>query len=136
VLGTSNIFAVGDVCLMKSDPKFPDGHPQLAQVAIQQGRLLAKNLRKKVKSGELKEFVYRDKGSMAIIGINKAVADLPGFHCKGFIAFFLWLVVHLFSLLRYRNQVKTLYNWMVAFLTRDQSLRFIMAPRPREKTPV
>jgi NADH dehydrogenase len=69
---------------------------------------------------------------MAIIGVNKAVADLPGLHFKGFIAYFLWLVVHLFSLIRYRNQVKTLYNWMVAFFTRDQSLRFILDSKPEK----
>jgi NADH dehydrogenase len=135
VLGYDNIFALGDLCLMLADRKFPDGHPQLAQVAIQQGQLVAKNLRTKLESGELKTFAYRDKGSMAVIGVNKAVADLPGFHFKGFVAYFLWLVVHLFSLLRYRNQVKTFYNWMVAFFTRDQSLRFIMSPKPRDNTP-
>lgn len=124
-----NIFAIGDVCLMKADGNFPEGHPQLAQVAIQQGKLLGKNLKRIVNRETPVPFEYNDKGTMAIIGVNKAVADLPGLHFRGFIAFMMWLFVHLFSLIRYRNQVKTFYNWMVAFFTRDQSLRFIMYPR-------
>jgi len=132
VIGTENIYALGDVCLMKSDEKFPDGHPQLAQVAIQQGKLLGKNLKRLSHNKAQTPFEYKDKGTMAIIGVNKAVADLPGLHFKGFIAFMLWLVVHLFSLIRYRNQIKTFYNWMVAFFTRDQSLRFIMNPRQED----
>ncbi|QRQ99648.1 NAD(P)/FAD-dependent oxidoreductase [Dyadobacter sandarakinus] len=130
VKGTANIYAIGDICLMNTDEKFPDGHPQLAQVAIQQGRNLARNLRNLVRSEPLSDFHYKDKGTMAIIGFNKAVADLPGLHFKGFIAYFLWLVIHLFSLIRYRNRVKTFSNWMVAFFTRDQSLRFIMDAKP------
>ncbi|MCF2520723.1 NAD(P)/FAD-dependent oxidoreductase [Dyadobacter sp. CY351] len=130
VLGFSDIFALGDICMMTSDEKFPQGHPQLAQVAIQQGKNLAANFSRVLDGKPLQDFHYVDKGTMAIIGINKAVADLPGLHFKGFIAYFLWLVVHLFSLIRYRNQVKTFYNWMVAFFTRDQSLRFIMDAKP------
>ncbi|NIJ53732.1 NAD(P)/FAD-dependent oxidoreductase [Dyadobacter arcticus] len=130
VTGYDDIFALGDICLMKADEKFPEGHPQVAQVAIQQGKNLAQNFEKLIENKTLEAFHYKDKGTMAIIGINKAVADLPGFHFKGFIAYFLWLVVHLFSLIRYRNQVKTFYNWMAAFVTRDQSLRFILDAKP------
>lgn len=130
VKGFENIFALGDICLMNEDEKYPDGHPQLAQVAIQQAVHLAKNMKHLRRSEPLVPFSYKDKGTMAIIGVNKAVADLPGLHFKGFIAYFLWLVVHLFSLIRYRNQVKTFYNWMVAFFTRDQSLRFIIDTKP------
>ncbi|GGM87669.1 NADH dehydrogenase [Dyadobacter beijingensis] len=132
VKGFSDIFAIGDICYMDADENFPNGHPQLAQVAIQQGRNLAHNLPIWLEGRSPRPFRYVDKGTMAIIGINKAVADLPRLHFKGFIAFFLWLVVHLFSLIRYRNQVKTLYNWMVAFFTRDQSLRFIMDAKPEK----
>lgn len=130
VLGFDNIFALGDICLMAADEKFPEGHPQLAQVAIQQGKIMASNLPRIIDNKPLREFHYVDKGTMAIIGVNKAVADLPGLHFKGFIAYFLWLVVHLFSLIRYRNQVTTFYNWMIAFFTRDQSLRFILDAKP------
>jgi len=130
VSGMNNIYALGDICLMTSDGKFTEGHPQVAQVAIQQAKNLAENFVRMLEGKELKPFAYKDKGTMAIIGVNKAVADLPGLHFKGFIAYFLWLVVHLFSLIQYRNQVKTLYNWLVAFFTRDQSLRFIMETKP------
>ncbi|WP_025761231.1 NAD(P)/FAD-dependent oxidoreductase [Dyadobacter tibetensis] len=132
VNGYDHIYALGDICLMHDDPAFPNGHPQLAQVAIQQAELLAKNMKKYDSDEEFKTFRYNDRGSMAIVGVNKAVADLPKVHFKGFIAYFLWLFVHLFSLIQYRNQVKTFYNWMIAFVTRDQSLRFIM--RPKVKT--
>ncbi|CAG5068732.1 NADH dehydrogenase-like protein [Dyadobacter sp. CECT 9623] len=131
VKGFENVFALGDICMMEGDDDFPNGHPQLAQVAIQQGKNLAKNLSLMLSGKPLTKFSYIDKGTMAIIGVNKAVADLPrGLHFKGFIAYFLWMVVHLFSLIRYRNQVKTFYNWMVAFVTRDQSLRFILDSKP------
>ncbi|MCE7059971.1 NAD(P)/FAD-dependent oxidoreductase [Dyadobacter sp. CY343] len=131
VKGFENVFALGDICMMEGDDDFPNGHPQLAQVAIQQGKNLAKNLSLMLSGKPLTKFSYVDKGTMAIIGVNKAVADLPrGLHFKGFIAYFLWMVVHLFSLIRYRNQVKTFYNWMVAFVTRDQSLRFILDSKP------
>lgn len=132
VKGSDNIFAIGDICLMDADKKYPNGHPQLAQVAIQQGRNLAHNLRLWQEGKPPREFRYVDKGTMAIIGVNKAVADLPGVHFKGLIAYFLWMVVHLFSLIRYRNQIKTFYNWMVAFFTRDQSLRFILDAKPEK----
>ncbi|MCF0062380.1 hypothetical protein MUK70_02505 [Dyadobacter chenwenxiniae] len=99
-------------------------------MAIQQGKNLAANLPRLVEGKPLSDFHYTHKGTMAIIGVNKAIADLPGLHFKGFIAYFLWLVVHLFSLTRYRNQIKTFYNWMVAFFTGDQSLRFIMDAKP------
>ncbi|PWJ56846.1 NADH dehydrogenase [Dyadobacter jejuensis] len=124
-----DIFALGDICSMQADEAYPNGHPQLAQVAIQQAQLLAKNFKKYNNPASFQTFRYRDKGSMAIVGVNKAVADLPKFHFKGFIAYLMWLFVHLFSLIQYRNQMKTFYNWMIAFFTRDQSLRFILKPR-------
>ncbi len=129
---TNNIYAIGDTCIMLDDPHFPDGHPQLAQVAIQQGKNLAKNLLLGVQQKPLKPFVYHDKGSMAIIGKNKAVADLPRpkIHLHGFFAWFAWLFIHILSLITYRNRVKTFYNWMIAYFTKDQSLRLIIrAPK-------
>jgi NADH dehydrogenase len=126
VNGYTNIYALGDTCLQTSDPAFPNGHPQLAQPAIQQGKMLAENLVKSTKGDSWQPFVYNDKGSLAIIGNYKAVADLPKMHLKGFTAYFIWLVVHLFSLTRYRNRVKTLTNWLWAFFTRDQALRYIV----------
>ena len=129
VIGLSDVYAIGDTSLQKHQADYPEGHPQLAQVAIQQARLLAANF-KRIQAGKaLIPFIYKDKGTMAIIGRNKAVADLPHHvHFKGFIAWFLWLFVHLVSLIDYRNRIKTLYNWMVAYLNKDQSLRFIVRP--------
>lgn len=130
VQGTQNIYALGDTCLQTTDPAFPDGHPQVAQVAIQQGVNLGKNLKNVVEGKSLKPFVYHDKGSMAIIGRFKAVADLPKpkMHFDGFIAWMAWLFVHLVSLINFRNKVKTFYNWFVSYTTKDQSLRVIVKP--------
>lgn len=130
VQGTKNIYALGDTCLQTTDPAFPDGHPQVAQVAIQQGLNLGKNLKHVVEGKSLKPFVYHDKGSMAIIGRFKAVADLPKpkIHFDGFIAWMAWLFVHLVSLINFRNKVKTFYNWFVSYTTKDQSLRVIVKP--------
>lgn len=128
--GLKNIYAIGDSSLSVSDPKFPAGHPQLAQVAMQQGRVLAKNFKRMVKNKPLKPFTYLDKGSMAIIGSNKAVADMPKpkMHFKGFMAWFIWLFVHLFALIDYRNRVRTFYNWSTEYLTKNQDLRLIIRP--------
>ena len=107
----------------------------MAQVAIQQGINLARNLVASEKQKELKPFNYHDKGSMAIIGRNKAVADLPKpvLHFRGFIAWCMWLFIHVVSLIHFRNKIKTVYNWTIAYFTKDQSLRMIIRPR-KEKT--
>ena len=128
--GTENIYAVGDTCFQTTDTQFPNGHPQVAQVAIQQGLNLAKNFQSLVNGKALKAFIYVDKGSMAIIGRNKAVVDLPKprLHLKGFIAWLAWLFIHLLSLITYRNRVRTFWNWMIAYFTKDQSLRMIIRP--------
>lgn len=130
VRGVKNIYAVGDTCLQTTDPNFPNGHPQLAQVAIQQGKNLAENLKAGIARRPLKPFQYHDKGSMAIIGRSKAVADLPKpkLHFNGFIAWLMWLFVHLFSLINFRNKLFTFYNWAIAFFTKNQSLRMIVRP--------
>ena len=133
VAGTTNIFAIGDTCYQTTDKNFPNGHPQVAQVAIQQGKNLAKNFLRPAKNEALVPFAYNDKGSMAIIGTNKAVADLSEkVHFKGFIAWFMWLFIHLISLINYRNQLRTFFNWVAAFLTKDQSLRMIIRPASRQ----
>lgn len=132
---TDNMYAIGDTCLQITDPDWPKGHPQVAQVAIQQGVNLAKNLKNELKGVELKPFKYKDKGSMAIIGKNKAVADLPKpkLHFKGFIAWAMWLFIHLISLISYRNRVTTFYNWMTAYFSKDNSLRMIIRPDKSRK---
>ena len=130
-----NIYAIGDTCIQNSDENFPNGHPQVAQVAIQQGINLAHNFKLKLQNKALKPFKYKDKGSMAIIGKNKAVVDLPKpkMHFKGFIAWTIWLFIHLMSLITYRNRINTFYHWMTAYFSKDQSLRMIIRPNKKPK---
>lgn len=130
VNGTQNIYAIGDTCIQLTDEGFPNGHPQVAQVAIQQGINLAQNFKLLKDNKQMGPFKYHDKGSMAIIGKNKAVVDLPKpkMHFKGFFAWMIWLFIHLISLIAYRNRVKTFYNWMIAYFSKDQSLRMIIRP--------
>ncbi|HLR33444.1 MAG TPA: NAD(P)/FAD-dependent oxidoreductase [Fodinibius sp.] len=133
VQGIENIYAIGDACLQKADQDFPDGHPQLATVAMQQGATLAKNFIAQNNGKSLTPFKYFDKGSMAIIGKSKAVADLtiPTSTFTGWFAWAMWLFVHLFQLISYRNRFKTMWNWTSAYFTQDQSLGMII--RPSEK---
>ncbi len=130
VLNTSNIYAIGDTCIQFTDGNFPEGHPQVAQVALQQGENLGKNFKNLSIGKALKAFHYTDKGAMAIIGRNKAVADLPHpkMHFNGFIAWIAWLFIHLISLINKGNRFKTLYNWIVSYFTKDQSLRVLIRP--------
>jgi NADH dehydrogenase len=136
VKGTNNIYAIGDTAIQNSDTAFPDGHPQVAQVAIQQGINLANNFKAMMHNKPLIPFVYNDKGSMAIIGKNKAVVDIPKpkMHFKGFFAWAIWLFIHLVSLITYRNRVKTFFNWMIAYFAKDNSLRMIIRPESKVKT--
>lgn len=130
-----NIYAIGDTCIQNTDKNFTEGHPQVAQVAIQQGINLAQNFKLKLQNKPLKPFIYIDKGSMAIIGKNKAVVDLPKpkLHFKGFFAWMIWLFIHLMSLITYRNRINTLYHWMIAYFSKDQPLRMIIRPDKRNK---
>ena len=120
---TDNIYAIGDACILKTDPDFPKGHPQLASVASQQGKLLAKNFEGLVKNEKPKAFIYKDKGTMAIIGRSKAVADLttPKKTMTGWFAWFAWLFVHLFLLINYRNRISTMWNWTTAYFSEGQA---------------
>jgi len=131
ILILKNIYAIGDTSLMKADPAFPEGHPQLAQVAIQQARQLAKNFLAREAGKSRRQFEYNDKGSMAIIRRNKAVADLNGplKHLNGFSAWVVWVLVHLMSLINFRNKLTTFFNWMNAYITKDQPLRMIISSR-------
>jgi len=134
VNGLEDVYAIGDTCLQTHEPAYPNGHPQLAQVSIQQGKSLAANLKSIAAGKTLKPFHYRDLGTMAIIGRNKAVCDLPNHvHFKGFIAWCMWLFIHLVSLINYRNRIKTLLNWTIAYFNKDQSLRFIVRPNNVEE---
>ncbi|MGV3602948.1 MAG: NAD(P)/FAD-dependent oxidoreductase, partial [Dyadobacter fermentans] len=134
VKGLEDVFAIGDIGIQFTDEAYPGGHPQLAQPAIQQGTFLAKNLLRMARGKELKPFKYFDRGDMAIIGKNMAVADLfkHKLHLGGFLGLLSWLFIHLISLVNYNNMIKTLYNWTIAYLTNDQVLRMIFRSENRE----
>ena len=136
--GTSNVYVLGDLAYMET-PTWPKGHPQVASVAIQQASVLAKNLiRMEKKSTSLYEFEYHDKGSLATVGRNLAVADIPKpkLHLHGFFAWFIWMGLHLFLILGVKNKVMTFINWIVNYFTYDQSLRLIFKEFYRPKTPM
>ncbi len=134
VQGHHNIFAIGDCCYQTTDSSFPNGHPQLAQVAIQQGDLLGENLKKSVAGQPLQPFVYNDKGSMAIISKYKAVVDFPKFTLKGFFAWCIWLFIHIIPLIGLRNRFKLAFNWFWAFLSNNPALRLIIRPETEKKS--
>lgn len=129
----NNIFAIGDIASMQTE-ELPYGHPQLAQVAIQQGNFLAANLNQILEGKSDKKFKYKDLGSMATIGRNRAVVDLPRFKFKGFFAWLVWLFVHLFSILGVKNKLMVFINWIWNYFTYDQSLRLIIKPKVPTKT--
>lgn len=122
------VFAIGDICLQTTDSNYPQGHPQLAQVAIQQGRTLAKNLIRQDLEKEMKPFSYYNKGSMAIVSKYKAVADLPKFSLTGYFAWVIWLFIHIIPLIGYRNKAKLAFNWFWSFITNNPTLRLIIRP--------
>jgi NADH dehydrogenase len=125
VKGYDNIFAIGDICYQTSD-EYPNGHPQLAQVAIQQGTLLGKNIQAMESNRAVKVFKYDNKGSMAIIAKFKAVVDLPKVSFAGSIAWFVWLFIHIIPIVGFRNKVKLSFNWLFSFFTNDPTLRLII----------
>ena len=132
VAGFQNIYAIGDIALMETED-FPKGHPQLAQPAIQQGKNLAKNFKKMLRKEELEPFKYFDKGSMATIGRNKAVVDMGKIHFGGFLAWFIWMFVHLWFLVGFRNRVVTFFNWTYSYLNYDKAARLIVRPFKQNK---
>lgn len=132
VKGYENIFAVGDVAGMYTE-NLKRGHPMVAQVAIQEGRLAAKNIISILKKEPLKGFTYKDKGSMATIGRNRAVVDLPNFKFAGFFAWFVWMFVHLLFLVGFRNKLSVLIGWFWNYLTFDRATRLIIRPWVRDK---
>ncbi|PKP34910.1 MAG: FAD-dependent oxidoreductase [Bacteroidetes bacterium HGW-Bacteroidetes-17] len=128
ITGYDNIFAIGDVALMKEE-NYPNGHPQLAQVAIQQASLLAKNLKNSIKNKPLKIFHYHDLGTMATIGRNLAVVELPYIKFQGLFAWFVWMFIHLFAIVGVKNKMLIFINWVWNYFTYDQSLRLIIKPK-------
>ena len=134
--GLDGVFAIGDQCLQTTDAAYPNGHPQVAQVAIQQAKNLAKNL-KKINEGQddsaFTAFKYNNLGSLATIGRNKAVVEIGKFRSQGFFAWILWLVVHLRSILGVKNKMMVLLNWLWKYVSYNDSIRMITyATKPRE----
>ena len=125
--GVTDIYAIGDNSYMEEGQY--KGHPQVAQTAIQQAKYLAKNLNNLSQGKQMIPFRYKDLGSMATIGRNKAVADLPFMKTQGFVAWILWLIVHLKSILGAKNQIFVLLNWVWSYIFLDQSLRIIVRPK-------
>ena len=130
VEGFNHIFAIGDVASVITE-QTPMGHPMMAQPAIQQGDLLASNLVRMVKNKPLKPFIYNDKGSMATIGRNKAVVDLPKWQFSGVFAWFVWMFIHLISLIGFRNKLVVFWNWVYNYLVFDRQGRLIVRPYKR-----
>lgn len=127
VNGYENIFAIGDIASMETE-KFPQGHPMMAQPAIQQGDLLGENFKRLSQNKPMKSFEYNDKGSMATIGRNKAVVDLPKYHFNGFFAWVVWMFVHLFSLIGFKNKAVVFMNWIYNYIRFDREGRLIVRP--------
>jgi len=129
-----NIYAIGDVAAMISE-QFPKGHPMVAPVAIQQGDMVAKNLKAVLQNKSMKPFEYFDKGSMATVGRNKAVMESKGIKMGGFIAWLAWLFVHVMSLVGFRNKITVTLGWVYNYFTYDRTLRLIIRPfkRPEEE---
>ncbi len=127
VIGYKNIFAIGDIAQMENE-EYPRGHPMMAQPAIQQGKHLAKNLEHWLSGTIMEPFTYKDKGSMAVIGRNKAVVDLPHSQFTGFFAWLVWIFVHLFSLIGFKNKVVVFTNWIYNYIRFDREERLIIRP--------
>ncbi len=133
VKGFENIYALGDIALMANN-EFPKGHPQVAQPAIQQGKHLGKNFRRMLNGGAMQPFKYFDKGTMATVGRNKAVVDIGKLHFGGAIAWFLWMFVHLWFLVGFRNRVVTFFNWTYSYINYDRAARLIIRPFKKNKS--
>lgn len=132
VKGYDNVYAIGDIAYMET-PKYPQGHPQVANVAINQAKNLGKNLLKK-NPGEWKEYEYDDKGSLATIGKHRAVVDLPFIKFQGFLAWYFWMFLHLMLILSVRNKLAIFFNWMWSYINKDSSLRLIIIPTKKNGT--
>lgn len=130
--GYENIYSIGDVCIMFTDEKFKNGHPQIAQPAMQQGALLAKNLKNMSINGPLKSYTYKDLGSMATVGRNFAVVELPFYKFQGLRAWLFWMLVHLMSIVGVKNRLLIFINWVWNYVSYDQSLRLIIKPKRKE----
>lgn len=132
IKGYDNVFAIGDIAYMET-PKYPQGHPQVANVAINQAKKLGKNILKK-SSDSWEEYEYEDRGSLATIGKHRAVVDLPFVKFQGLFAWYFWMFLHLMLILSVRNKLAVFFNWMWSYFNKDSSLRLIILPNKKNET--
>jgi len=132
VNGYNNIFAIGDIAYMP-DEKYPRGHPQVAQVALQQAEILSRNIVDRLSGNPVKAFHYKDLGTMATVGRNLAVVDIKHFSFGGLFAWFIWMFIHLMAIVGVKNRLLIFINWFWNYITYDQSLRLIL--KMKEKKP-
>lgn len=132
IKGYKDIFAIGDIAYMET-PKYPHGHPQVANVAINQGKNLGENICKSSEQ-DWTEYEYHDKGSMATIGKYRAVVDLPFIKFQGIFAWYFWMFLHLMLILSVRNKIAIFFNWMWSYINGDSSLRLIILPNRKNNT--
>jgi NADH:ubiquinone reductase (H+-translocating) len=135
VEGLVGVYAIGDIAWMAT-PKYPNGHPQLANVALSQAANLSHNFKMELKGRPRKEFEYFDKGSMATVGKRKAVVDLPGIHFQGFFAWLTWMFVHLMLILSVKNKLFIFLNWMMSYFANDSTLRLMLKPDTGSQQPL
>ena len=131
VKGINNVFALGDVAYMETKD-FPKGHPQLANVAINQAKNLAKNIGRLIDNKSMAPFTYTNPGTMATVGKRKAVVDLPFASFQGVLAWFTWMFLHLMLILSVKNKLFIFINWMISYFTNDTTLRLILLPTEKE----
>lgn len=129
--GLDGVFAIGDICYMETK-NWEKGHPQLANVAINQAKNLAKNLKQLLDGNALHPFVYKNPGTMATVGKRKAVVDLPSFSFQGFFAWLTWMFLHLMLILSVRNKLIIFFNWAISYFTNDTTLRLILLPTRKQ----
>ncbi len=132
VKGYTHIFAIGDIACIENED-FPKGLPMMAQPAIQQGKQLGNNMLLLIEGKPMKPFVYKDKGAMATIGRNKAVVDLPKFKFQGAFAWYVWMFVHLFFLIGFRNRMVVFINWVYNYVRFDREARLIIRPFKKKR---
>lgn len=130
-IGLDNVYAMGDIAYMESED-WPNGHPQLANVAINQAKHLAKNFQRIVKGQSLQPFTYKNPGTMATVGKRKAVVDLPSFSFKGLFAWLFWMFLHLMLILSVKNKLIIFINWAISYVTNDTTLRLILLPTRKQ----
>lgn len=131
VEGTDNIFALGDIAYMET-PDWPKGHPQLANVAINQAKHMAKNMKNLLSGRSLEPFKYKNPGTMATVGKRKAVVDLPAFSFQGFLAWLFWMFLHLMLIVSVKNRLIIFINWAISYITNDTTLRLILLPTRKQ----